>query len=74
MVNKMCTDIVNKHDSIIAETVKKEITVATEPFESKVGSLIETVADLERSANSHSSQLMARAFVQYLSIFLSVCI
>lgn len=58
IMNKMCTDNVNKLDSIIAESVKREITVAISPLESKLGALKESIADLERLAYSHSSQLV----------------
>lgn len=49
-------NVVNKLYSIIAETIKKEIIAAIEPFESKLVSLSENAADLERSINNNSSQ------------------
>lgn len=48
---------ISKFDSIILEAVKKEITVALDPFETEIVSHGKTIADLERLANDHDSKL-----------------
>lgn len=58
MMDEMRSDIISKFDSIISVAVKREITAVLEPFESKIVSHSQTIADLEHAVNDHDSQLL----------------
>lgn len=57
MMDEMRSDIISNFNSIVSDSVKREITAVLEPFERQMGSLGETVTSLERAANNHSDQL-----------------
>lgn len=57
MMDKMRTEIMDKFNTIVKETVKREITAALEVLENKLISQGLTIADLERSANDHDSKI-----------------
>ncbi|KAI3376704.1 hypothetical protein L3Q82_017143 [Scortum barcoo] len=57
MMEEMRSDIISKFESVISETVKREVSAALEPMKNKLSVQGDTVADLERSANDHTIQL-----------------
>ena len=67
-MNDLQADIFTKLESIISETVKKEVTTALRPFEENVAAESRTISDLEHSANEHDDQLTSlKANVTVLS-------
>lgn len=57
MMDEMRSDVISNFNSVVSDTVKREITAVLEPFERRMGSLGETVTGLERAANCHSDHL-----------------
>ncbi|KAI3370897.1 hypothetical protein L3Q82_007406 [Scortum barcoo] len=57
MMEEMRCDIISKFETVISETVKREVSAALEPMKNKLSVQGDTVADLERSANDHTVQL-----------------
>lgn len=57
MMDNMRTDIVSQFEQIVSGAVKKEITAALGPLESKITAQSQTIANLEEAANSHDEQL-----------------
>lgn len=52
MMDEMRTDILGKFESIVSESVKKEVAAALEPLETQLSSHGERISDIEHSANS----------------------
>lgn len=57
MMNDLRTEIINKFESIISDSVKKEVAAALGPIEEKLATQRGTISDLEHSANDHEGQL-----------------
>lgn len=57
MMNEMRSDILSKFETTISATVKREILAVLEPFENRLASYGDSIADLERSANAHDTEL-----------------
>lgn len=57
MIDDMRSDILNKFETTISTAVKREIVAALGPFENRLASYGESIADLERSANAHDAEL-----------------
>ena len=57
MIDDMRSDILNKFETTISTAVKREVVAALGPFENRLASHGELIADLERSANAHDAEL-----------------
>lgn len=57
MMEDMRSEIISKIDSGITETVNRVVSAVLEPIKSTIDAHGKTLADLECSANDHSSQL-----------------
>ena len=57
MIDDMRSDILNKFETTISTAVKREIVAALGPFENRLASHGELIADLKRSANAHDAEL-----------------
>ena len=57
MMNEMRSDILSKFETTVSTAVKREIVAALEPFENRLASYGESIADLELSANAHDTEL-----------------
>lgn len=57
MMEEMRSDIVSKFETIISETVKREIQSALKTFDERITANKTTINDLEKAANEHDSQL-----------------
>lgn len=57
MMDDLRTEIVPKFESMLAESVRKEVVTVQKPLEAKVVAQGGTILDLERSASKHSDQL-----------------
>ena len=69
MMDEMRSDILSKFETTISAVVKREIVAALEPFEKKLASCGEAIADLERLANTNDMELSdLRANVRKLTL------
>lgn len=57
VMDDLQTEIIAKFESIIAESVKKEVAIVLKPLEEKVAVQGGTILDLERAASEHRDQL-----------------
>ena len=56
-MDEMRSDILSKFETTVSTAVKREIVAAFEPFENKLASHGDSIADLERSPNAHDTEL-----------------
>lgn len=57
MMEEMRRDILGSFESIVADVVKREITGALAPLETKITSFASTISELEEVANDHDERL-----------------
>lgn len=57
MMEEMRRDIVGSFESVIADVVKREVTGALAPLETKITSFASTISGLEEAANDHDERL-----------------
>ncbi|CAL1612629.1 unnamed protein product [Knipowitschia caucasica] len=57
MMEEMRGDIISRFEAIVADVVKREVTDALAPSETKLGSYASAISDLEGAANDHEQRL-----------------
>ena len=57
MMNELRSDIFAKFDSIVAETVRREMNGALEPMKTKIEAHANTISELERAASEQSDSV-----------------
>ncbi|CAL9684578.1 unnamed protein product [Knipowitschia caucasica] len=57
MMEEMHRDIISRFEAIVADVVKREVTDALAPLETKLGSYASAISDLEGAANDHEQRL-----------------